>query len=246
MERERIIEIPKITDHRGSLSFAEIEQHIPFHISQVSLNSGRMDLGQREEIIITLSGQVDILINGNHYILDQPNKVLYIPPSVHRAVESLSADAIYLVISPDGNNRNSVKQSTLIQKYTIHDCTLAKLSGEGNHSVIENIPFDIKRIFYIYGIPYGEKRGMHAHKICHEILIAVSGSFDVELDDGADRKTVTLNNPAYGLHVPPGIWAVEKGYTQDAACLVFASDKYDAENYINSYPEFIKYRQDGN
>ncbi|NDV94665.1 WxcM-like domain-containing protein [Dysgonomonas sp. 521] len=246
MERERMIEIPKITDHRGSLSFAEIERHIPFPVSLVSLNTEKIDLEQREEIIIALSGQLNILVNGNHFLLNQPDKILYIPPSAHRTIENLSADAIYLLISPDGNNRNSVKRSTPIQKYTIRDCTPAKLSGGGNHSVIDNIPFDIKRIFYIYGIPSGEKRGMHAHKICHEILIAVSGSFDVELDDGTDKKTVTLDNPAYGLHVPPGIWAVEKGYSQDAVCLVFASDKYDAKNYINSYPEFIKYRQDGN
>ena len=108
-----------------------------------------------------------------------------------------------------------------------------------------NIPFDIERVFYIYDIPSGEKRGKHAHKSCHEILVAASGSFKVELDDGVNKKTVLLNRPSFGLHIPPGIWATEKEYSAGAICLALTSEIYDTMDYINTYSEFKKYRQNG-
>jgi hypothetical protein len=107
----------------------------------------------------------------------------------------------------------------------------------------DNIPFEVKRIFYIYDIPGGEDRGAHAHKDCHQFLIAVSGSFEVEMDDGTNKRTVTLNRPYYGLHIPPGIWAAEKGFSSGAVCLVLASHKYDEKDYIRDYSNFLAYKQ---
>ncbi|MDR0825558.1 MAG: WxcM-like domain-containing protein, partial [Prevotella sp.] len=180
--------------------------------------------------------------------LNQPHKALYIPESVQRSLENLSADAICLILSAQTDGKGQETQDSLSKEYTVSDCSsLIKLSGSGTSiSEMGNIPFGTKRVFYIYDIPTGKRRGSHAHKFCHEILIAVNGSFEVELDDGADKKTVTLDNPAYGLHIPPGIWAVEKNYSQDVICLVLASDEYDPYNYINAYSDFIKYRQNGN
>jgi hypothetical protein len=130
-------------------------------------------------------------------------------------------------------------------KNKVFDCSLLELpkikNRAGNITAIENtkeIPFDVKRVFYLYDIPGGEDRGAHAHKECHQFLIAASGSFEVQLDDGIVKKTVQLNQPFRGLHIPPGIWASELNFSSGAICLVLASHKYDEKDYIRDYKEF--------
>ena len=133
---------------------------------------------------------------------------------------------------------------------TVYDCSVIELSKienrAGNITPVTsqlNIPFSIKRIFYIYDIPGGKDRGAHAHKECHQFLVASSGSFDIELDDGINKRTVTLNRPYFGLHIPPGIWAAEKGFSSGAVCLVLASHKYSETDYIRDYENYIKFRK---
>ena len=136
-----------------------------------------------------------------------------------------------------------------MKKVSVYDCSIIELprihNRAGNITPVScniNVPFDIKRIFYIYDIPGGESRGAHAHKECHEFLIAASGSFEIEMDDGINKRTVSLNRPYYGLHLPPGIWAAEKGFSSGAVCLVLTSHLYEAEDYIRSYNEFIQWK----
>jgi hypothetical protein len=134
--------------------------------------------------------------------------------------------------------RNSVFDCSVIELHKIHN-------RAGNITPItngENIPFDIKRIFYIYDIPGGEDRGAHAHKECHQFLIAASGSFEIELNDGLNKRTVCLNRPYFGLHIPPGIWAAEKGFSSGSVCLVFASEKYAEIDYLRKYEEFTAFK----
>lgn len=132
-----------------------------------------------------------------------------------------------------------------MKKISVYDCSVIELpklnNRAGNITPVtnnENIPFDVKRIFYIYDIPGGEDRGAHAHKECHQFLIAASGSFEIEMDDGTNKRTVTLNRPYYGLHIPPGIWAAEKGFSSGSVCLVLASHKYDESDYLREYNIF--------
>ena len=132
---------------------------------------------------------------------------------------------------------------------SVYSCSVIELvqipNRAGNITAVtnnENIPFDVKRVFYIYDIPGGEERGAHAHKECHQFLIAASGSFEVELDDGKNKRTITLNRPYFGLHIPPGIWAAEKGFSSGAICLVLASDKYDETDYIRNYEDYQFYK----
>ena len=139
---------------------------------------------------------------------------------------------------------------SMITKKTILDCSIIELPRIkercGNITPIhgsKDIPFGIARVFYLYDIPGGEDRGAHAHKECHQLLIAASGSFEVELDDGKNKRTVFLNRPYFGLHVPPGIWAAEKGFSSGSICLVLASHKYAEDDYIRCYEDFIKYTQ---
>ena len=140
-----------------------------------------------------------------------------------------------------------------MQPVTVYDCSVIRLpqinNRAGNITPVNNsieIPFDIKRVFYIYDIPGGEDRGAHAHKECHQFLVAASGSFEVELDDGIIKRTVMLNRPYFGLHIPPGIWAAEKSFSSGAVCLVLTSHKYDEMDYIREHSEFTKYMQDSN
>ena len=138
-----------------------------------------------------------------------------------------------------------------MRKTTVYDCSIIEMprlkNRAGNISIVENqdnLPFDVKRIFYIYDIPGGEDRGAHAHKECHQFLIAVNGSFEIEMDDGVNKRTVQLNRPYYGLHIPPGIWAAEKGFSSGAICLVLASEGFDEKDYIRDYNNFIKIKNE--
>jgi len=106
---------------------------------------------------------------------------------------------------------------------------------EGNSVV----PFDIKRVFYIYDIPGGESRGAHAHKHCHQLIIAAGGSFEVVLDNGHEQATVTLNRPYQALHIPPGIWSHEAGFSSGAVCLVLTSELFDEDDYIRDYDTYL-------
>ncbi len=139
-----------------------------------------------------------------------------------------------------------------MKEASIYDCSIIELprlkNRAGNITVVnnnDNIPFEVKRVFYIYDIPGGEDRGAHAHKDCHQFLVAVSGSFEVEMDDGINKRTVTLNRPYYGLHIPPGIWAAEKGFSSGSVCLVLASHTFDEKDYIRDYPNFLEYKRNG-
>lgn len=132
---------------------------------------------------------------------------------------------------------------------SVYNCSVISLKKnnfpQGNLTVVENyvnVPFEIKRVFYTYDIPGGESRGAHAHKSCHQFLVAVCGCFEVVLDDGINKRTVTLNRPFFGLHIPPGIWASEQGFSSGSVCIVLASEIYDERDYIRDYDEFLKFK----
>lgn len=128
---------------------------------------------------------------------------------------------------------------------TVDDCRiidLPKISDpRGNLTFIENshIPFDIKRVYYLYDVPGGSDRGSHAHKNLHQFIVAMSGSFDVELDDGKSKKRFQLNRSHYGLYVCPMMWRLLDNFSSGAVCLVLASDPYSEHDYLRNYDEFI-------
>ena len=117
----------------------------------------------------------------------------------------------------------------------------------GNLTVAEqmiSVPFEVKRVYWTYDVPAGERRGGHAHKECVEFIIAVSGSFTVTLDDGkGNRKDFHLNHPWQGLLVPTGIWRTLEDFSSGAVCLVLASELYDEDDYIYEYEDFLKYAE---
>jgi hypothetical protein len=115
----------------------------------------------------------------------------------------------------------------------------------GSISVVENgnnIPFNVKRIYYLYDVPSSESRGGHAHYELEQYIIAASGSFDVIIDDGDNKRRISLNNPNQALHIVPGLWRELENFSSGSICMVLASEKYSEEDYIRDYDEFIKYK----
>ena len=126
---------------------------------------------------------------------------------------------------------------------------LPKISDpRGNLSFAEqdsHIPFEIKRTYWIYDVPGGESRGGHAYRETDEFIIAISGSFDVVVDDGKDRKVFTLNRSYFGLYIPRGLWRTIENISTNSLALEFASTSYDRSDYVEDYVEYKKMRQDG-
>ncbi len=134
------------------------------------------------------------------------------------------------------------------RKNSVYDCVILPLNKihnrAGNITVVEgqrNIPFNVKRIYYLYDIPGGEDRGGHSHIELTELIVAASGSFDVILYDGINKKIVTLNRPDSGLLIVPGIWRELIEFSSGSICLVLASHKYDELDYIRNNADFKKY-----
>ena len=145
----------------------------------------------------------------------------------------------------------TVNHKSTISKYSVEDCRIVELDRhhsqrKGDISVVENgkeVPFDVKRIYYLYDVPGGADRGGHAHKALYQLIVAASGAYTVVLDDGKEKKAFTLNRPYQGLLVKPGIWRTLTDFSSGSICMVLASEKYDEKDYIRSYEEFVEYRK---
>ena len=140
-----------------------------------------------------------------------------------------------------------------MKKYSLDDCLIIDLDKhhsdrKGNLSVVENgltLPFDVKRVYYLYDVPGGESRGAHAHRELSQFIVAASGSFSVTFTDGNERRTFFLNRPYKGLLVRPGMWRDLDDFSSGAVCMVLASDIYKEEDYIRDYEEFLDFRKNG-
>lgn len=122
------------------------------------------------------------------------------------------------------------------------------LDARGNLSFVQqedHIPFVIRRTYWLYDVPGGESRGGHAYRQNEEFIVALSGSFDVMLDNGTEKQTFTLNRPYYGLYVPKGIWREMDNFSTNSLALILSSTDYDANDYVRDYDEFLKLKQDG-
>jgi len=287
-----ILQLPKIVDARGNLSFVEANRHVPFEIKRAywiyDVPGGEVRGGhafrEQDEFIIALSGSFDVIVDtGNgrkkRFPLNRSYFGLYIPKGVWRSLENFSTNSLALVLASTVYNENdyirnyaefitfandnvNVQSNLLINSgliippftdftlSTVNECCVNELDKnhriKGNITVVENrqaVPFDIERVYYLYDVPGGEERGGHAHKDLSQLIVAASGSFDVVLDDGTTKKTITLNRPYQGLYVVPGIWRELVNFSSGSSCLVLASHKYDEADYIRDYNEFLKYKK---
>lgn len=136
---------------------------------------------------------------------------------------------------------------------SVYDCSVIELirhhtDRQGNLTVVENgktVPFDVRRIYYLYDVPGGVNRGGHAHREQYQLIVAVSGSFSVTLDDGEVKRTFLLNHPYQGLLVPPRIWNTLDDFSSGAVCMVLASDLYLEEEYVRDYEDFSIMKRSG-
>lgn len=277
----RIIELPKIIDARGNLTFIEAQKHIPFDIKRAywiydvpgGETRGGHAFKEQDEFIVALSGSFDVIVdNGNRkkkYHLNRSYFGLHIPAGQWRSMENFSTNSLALVLASthyDENdyirnydefknytpnkNLSDIKESDVDliineTKTTVDDCKVFELEKnhriKGNITVVENqnqVPFNIERVYYLYDVPGGEERGGHAHKELYQLIIAASGSFDVVLNDGKNKRTITLNRPYQGLYIVPGIWRELVNFSSGSNCLVLASHKYNEMDYIREYNEY--------
>ena len=132
------------------------------------------------------------------------------------------------------------------ERSTVHDCKLMDLPkiGERKGWITpiygqEHVPFDIARVYYLYDIPGGATRAAHAHRRLQQLMVSVLGSFEIVLDDGREKRVITLNRPYYGLYIPPGIWRELVNFSSGAICMVLASEYYSEPEYIRDYGAFL-------
>lgn len=282
-----IVNLPKIFDSRGNLSFAENFKQIPFEIKRTywlydvpggESRGGHAEI-DNEEFIIALSGSFDIVLddgkNSKTFTLNRSYYGLYVPKGLWREIKEFSTNAValefgsipynttdyirnydaFLSFAQNGRpNHASItvsSKSTQSSVYSVYDCSVIELDQhhserKGNLTVIENgetSPFDVKRVYYLYDVPGGASRGSHAHKKLQQIIVAVSGSFRVTLDDGKNKRTFFLNRPYQGLYVKNGMWRTLDDFSSGSVCMVLASEGYQQEDYIRSYDEFLEFRR---
>lgn len=283
----QLIQLPKILDSRGNLTFIEGDHHIPFTIKRAywiyDVPGGETRGGhaflEQDEFIVALSGSFDVLVDTGSgrkksFSLNRSYFGLFIPKGTWRSMVNFSTNSLALILASTpfdeadyirnyeefvtfANTGKSIEprnadthETVLIENIafaasTVDDCRVLPLEKnhkiKGNITVVENrgvIPFDIERVYYLYDVPGGEERGGHAHKELSQLIVATSGSFDVVLDDGNNRKTVSLNRPYQGLYIVPGIWRELVNFSSGSSCLVLASQKFNENDYIREYEEF--------
>lgn len=289
LNEAKIIELPKIFDARGNLTFIEAQNHIPFNIKRAywiydvpgGETRGGHAFKEQDEFIVALSGSFDVLVdNGKRkkkFHLNRSYFGLFIPAGKWRSMDNFSTNSLALVLASTKFDENDyirdydnflafthIKQSNLNKSIeqdsnytndegvinTVNNCRILDLDKnhriKGNITVIENrsiIPFDIERVYYLYDVPGGEERGGHAHKELSQLIVAASGSFDVVLDDGLTKRTITLNRPYQGLYIVPGIWRELVNFSSGSSCLVLASHKYEESDYIREYVDYLNFKK---
>ncbi len=289
MNYPQIIQLPKILDDRGNLSFFENDNNIPFVIQRVHWiydvpggeTRGGVAYRETEEFIVAMSGSFDVLVDDGvqqyKFSLNRSYMGVYVPKGMWRMIDNFSTNSVAVIAASThydpsdairdynefkveslkfkGEETSSANISTSnlacgCEKHNISDCYIVELDRhhsvrKGDICVVENgetIPFNTKRIYYLYDVPGGVSRGGHAHKSLYQLIIAASGCFTVTLDDGCVKQAFVLNRPYQGLLVKPGIWRELDDFSSGSVCLVLASEKYDEADYIRSYEEFKELR----
>lgn len=287
VQKEQFIQLPKIIDDRGNLSFIEENLHIPFKIARTywiydvpgGEIRGSHAFRRQEEFIVALSGSFDLVLDDGketrRYSLNRSYMGVYVPRMTWRTMENFSTNSLCLVLSsipydPDDYiwdyeefRQNVPLKTTYFQpaafntqlppldsrSSTVYNCNVFELPKEhnraGNLTALNNgleVPFDVKRVYYTYDIPSGVTRGGHAHKKLYQYLIAASSSFDVLLDDGHSKKIVHLDRPNFALQIVPGIWRELLNFSSGAICMVLASERYEEEDYMRKYDDFINFK----
>lgn len=287
MNKPQLIELPRIFDPRGNLSFIQNGPLTGFDIKRCywiyDVPGGQERHGHafrtQSELIVALAGSFDVVLDdGNgpvRYHMARSYYALRVPPMTWRSIDNFSTCSVAMVLSSTtydpadyiedydlfktlvANTGNvtvpSVKNAQPEPPVTadthsrsnIDRCGIIDLPRHrhpnGSLSVVENVegaPFDIKRVFYLYDVPGDSERGGHSHHEARELIVAVSGSFDVTLDDGHRRRVYSLNRPYKALYVEPGIWRSLDNFSSGSVSLVLTSQLFDEADYVRDYDRF--------
>ncbi len=282
-----MIELPKVEDIRGNLSFIESGNRgvCPFEIERVywiyDVPTGRKRNGRAlrhtSEMIVAMSGSFDVVCikpDGTKEVhsLNRSDRALHIPPGTWREINNFSTNSVAMVLAsgpynadeyifdPEGLGEESPQPcadcheeksaKTFADPHKHSDLANVRRitfdrhkHANGTLSVAENgaplIPFDIRRVFYLYDVPADAKRGGHSHYQAEELIIALSGSFDVVLDDGKHApERFSLNRPYTALYVPTGLWRTLDNFSGGSVCMVLTSERYSEPDYVRDYQLF--------
>lgn len=232
----------EIKDYRGNLSFAEEQSHIPFEVKSAfwtSIEDVKSIASQDEKLfIISLKGQLDI--NSSTHVLTQPNQALIVDEYSQLKIQPVTEECILLVLSSQPVVSNistfSVERDMIGMPYTHNHLGLSGFYANS----LENLPFDIKRVYFIYDIPKRSVRGGHAHIGNKGLIFSLAGSFDVTLDRRINPRKLKLDNPQQGMFLDTATWRVLDNFRNDSLVMVLTSERYDADDYIRDYNVFKK------
>ncbi len=282
-----IVELPKIFDPRGNLSFIQNGPLTGFDIQRCywiyDVPGGEVRHGHafktQTELIVALAGSFDVVLDdGNCPVRHHLSRSYYglrVPPMTWRSIDNFSTCSVAMVLSSTVYDKNdyiedydefkalvkTAPRPIPVVSPSVHDpsrydgsshrvsnldnCGIIDLPRHrhpnGSLSVVENVagtPFDIKRVFYLYDVPGDSERGGHSHHVARELIIAVSGSFDVTLDDGKCRRVYSLNRPYKALYVEAGVWRSLDNFSSGSVSLVLTSEPFDEADYVRDYDRF--------
>jgi WxcM-like, C-terminal len=257
----RIVPLPQIPEPRGNLTALEELVHLPFRIGcvrwfyELPAGTSWSEPGLGEILIVALSGSFDAVIDQrssrSRVRLSRAYTGLYVPPSVAWRVDDPSTNSVGLVISSQPDRPRRLERDQLDEAVpaalnldsTIEDCHTITLHRRGRGNTTRaiphaDVPFDISRVYYLYDVPAGARRGGHAHRRLEQVLFAVAGSFDVLLDDGRRVRATRLDRAHSGVYITTGIWRELRNFSSGAICLALASAPYDEADYVREYDEF--------
>lgn len=252
-----VVELPRLGDARGSLSFLEAQRHVPFAIgSAFWWRAGLPDPGGDGQdggvALVALRGSARVDVEGSAPVrIDRADRALVLPAGSRWSLDEPSHDAVVAGVSSGASaDREAPGPMTWAPPpgglSTVDDCRLVDLPHAGGTPAVgaraRFEPFGIERLYWLYEVPGTQSRGSHAHRELQQLIVAASGSFEIRLDDGASRRTIVLDRPDRALYVPRLIWRDLSAFRGDAVCLVVASMPYAVDDYLRDYPEYLRVR----
>jgi hypothetical protein len=251
-----LITLPTVMDERGSLTFIEQERHVPISIrslwwSEAALvrSNGVVPGAGSDSFVVSLGGECQLAVHDQSTVhrvsLGSSRAAAGVPAGLAWEIEDSSEAALIVVLSGDSvPERAGVNGRCPIRSPVLGDSVVYEFGCRDSDSPVVvgayNLPFAVRRVFYLYEVPPGRSRGAHAHRECEQLIVAGRGSFTVVVDDGSQRVQKRLDSRGAGLYVPPMLWASEVDFSSDAVCFVLASHPYDESDYIRNYDEYLR------
>ena len=233
-KKDRLTSVPlaKFIDDRGTICIAQVGSELLYDIDKVIYSSNIRDISRYTMVtIIVARGTLKLETSDTGMTVNEDHCIL-IKDTSNVNMISLSDEGLLIIITHNTEIQSNQSEARFEKNFMVNDCEIHPASPS---NVLEHKAFlpDMQRVFYIKNVKNGSDRGGHAHKYCHQALIAIAGDFEVHIDDGQSQKSVSLSTPQDIFHVQPYIWATEKNFSEDAICLVLASHQYDRSSYID-------------